>query len=490
MGGVSQRGLAARVISLAGIVLLAFGISLWEGRLSFGPLPLDAVTVTVPLALLASIPLMRMRGREGVVDTGIVVPALVFLGFALLSCVADSFSTGTFLTFIRYLSYLLLTGTVAVVARDASARHFIMWTVAVAGMATVVYGAWWYVTSLAEVYRAAGGTPIIALRVVSTFQNANFYSEFLVLLIGVFVYLVITEKRLLRWVVVGMALASGVILLLTYTRGSWLGLLGAAGIVALAIAPRRAWAVLAVPVLIALMSPTVQTRLAQMLTLEGSAGFRLRLWRVAGAVILTAPLTGSGIGTFYDAFAEAVLRNPGLAVGFAYYGAHNSYFTLLAETGVFGGLAFIAVVLAVLRVAARPLLDERIAMHRRLQVGAIATGLGAFALNALTSNSFQHPQAAVFFWLLAGVLVAVVSDLDTSPSTSTARNDSRSRAGALARLAQSSVTARVASCAGTAISGWWQGSQVLAFLLRPPARDASIVLSSAAGRLMLGGPRR
>jgi putative inorganic carbon (hco3(-)) transporter len=489
MGGGSQHIRAARAISLAGMVLLAFGIALGEGRVTLGPLPLDAVTVTVPLALLAAIPLLRMRGREGVVDTGIVIPALVFLGFALLSCVADSLSIGTFLTFSRYLGYILLMGTVAVITRDASARRFIMWTVAVAGMATVAYGAWWYATSLAEVYRSADGTPIIALRIVSTFQNANFYSEFLVVLIGVLAYLVVTEERQLRWVAAGMALASGVVLLLTYTRGSWLGLLAAAVIVALAIAPRRAWVVLAVPVLIALMSPTVQNRLIQMLTLEGSAGFRLRLWRVAGAAILAAPLTGSGIGTFYDAFTEAVLRNPGLAVGFAYYGAHNSYFTLLAETGVLGGVAFVAVVLAVLRVAARPLLDDRIAMNGRLQVGAISTGLGAFALNALTSNSFQHPQAAVFFWLLAGVLVAVAADLDMSRRDSTVRDAPGSRTGVLARLAEGSVAVGVASRASSTIAVWWQASRLRAFLLRAPAHDASMVLSSAVGRLILGGPR-
>ncbi|MBE0417447.1 MAG: O-antigen ligase family protein [Coriobacteriia bacterium] len=494
MSETAQRILPARAISLAGVVLLVFGVALYEGRVAFGPLPLDAVTLTVPLALLASVPFLRARGLELVTDTGIVVPALAFLGFALLSCISDALSVGTFLTFARYLSYLLLTGVIAIIARDAAVRRFIMWAVALAGMATVAYGGWWYLTSLVEVRRAiasAGGeAPAIALRVVSTFQNANFYSEFLVLLIAALGYLVVTEERLPRWVAASMALVSAAMLLLTYTRGSWFGLLGAAVMISLAIAPRRAWSVLAIPVVITLVSPTVQNRLVSLIALDGSAGFRLRLWRVAGAAILAAPLTGSGIGTFYEAFAEAVTRDPALAVGFAFYGAHNSYFTLLAETGVFGGIAFVAVVLAALRVAARPLLDAALPMSVRMQIGAVAIGLGAFALNALTSNSFQHPQPAVFFWLLTGVLIAIVAEVGPSTSEADVSVSDRDHTGVLARLAQASVFARVTSHVGDTLAVWWQASATRAVLVRPPAHDSSLVLSSFAARVVLGDSSR
>jgi O-antigen ligase len=494
MSETAQRLFLPRALAAAGVIVLVFGVALYEGRVSVGPLPLDAVTVTVPLALLAAIPFLRARGRALVADTGIVVPALAFLGFALLSCIASALSVGTFLTFTRYLSYLLLTGSIAIVARDGLARRIAMWAVAIAGMVTVIWGGWWYLTSLAEVRRAAaaagGEAPAIALRVVSTFQNANFYSEFLVLLIAALGYLVVTERRWLRWLAAGMVLASAVMLMLTYTRGSWFGLLGAAAVVALAIAPRRAWLVLAIPAVIAVLSPTVQNRLVSLITLEGSAGFRLRLWRVAGAAIVAAPLTGSGIGTFYEAFTEAVTRDPALAVGFAFYGAHNSYFTLLAETGVFGGTAFVLVVLAVLRVAARPLLDTALPMTVRLQIGAIAVGLGAFALNAFTSNSFQHPQAAVFFWLLAGVLVAVVADAGRPAIAESAPAAARGRAGVLARLAEGSVTLRVLSCAENALTGWWQTSAIRALLVRQPAPDAKLLLSSISLRPLLGGPPR
>lgn len=493
MSGSADRAPARLALALAGITLLVFAVALFEGRVALGPLPLDAITVTVPLALVASVPFLRARGRQLVTDTGVVGPALLFLGFALLSTVADALSVDTFMTFTRYLFYLLLTGVVALVARDGVARRFIIWSVAIAGTATVAYGAWWYVSALLEVRRAAavagGSAPAIALRVVSTFQNANFYSEFLVLLIAALGYLVVTEGRFLRWLAVGLGIAAALMLLLTYTRGSWLGLVIATAAVVLAIAPRRAWLVLALPALLALLSSTVQERLVSLVMLEGSAGFRLRLWRVAGAVILAVPLTGSGIGTFYEAFTEAVTRDPGLAVGFEFYGAHNSYFTLLAETGVLGGIAFIAVVLAVLRVAARPLLDRSLTMGARLQVGMLAVGLGAFALNALTSNSFQHPQAAVFFWLLAGVLIAVTADAAPADTGAPFAEGDR-RAGWLARLTEGSVTLRLANRTGTAIAGWWSTSRTRGVLVRPPARDSAWLLSSRAMRLVLGGPER
>ncbi len=495
MTGRAERAPGRLALAIAGIALLVGAVALYEGRRSVGPVPLDAITLTVPLALLACVPLTRQRGSALVSDTGVVGPALVFLGFALLSVVADGLSVETFLTFTRYLFYVLLTGAVALVARDASARRFTMWAVAVAGTATVAYGGWWYVNSLLEVRRAAaeagGDVPSIALRVVSTFQNANFYSEFLILLIAVLGYLVVTEKRVARWVAAVLGVAAGVMLLLTYTRGSWFGLVLATALVVLAVAPRRAWIVLAAPVLIAALSPTVQDRIVALITLEGSAGFRLRLWRVAGAAILAAPLSGSGIGTFYDAFTEAVRRDPSLAVGFEFYGAHNSYFTLLAETGVFGGIAFTALVLALLRVAVRPLLDETLPMGVRLQVGALAVGLGAFALNALTSNSFQHPQAAVYFWLLAGVLIAVAADAPGTRIDAPAAGGSPTRSrGRLAGMIADSVSARAARRASDALAAWWSSSVTRAVLVRPPARDAAWLLSSRVMRFVLGGPSR
>lgn len=491
-GAVHERRRLA--LATAAIALLAFAVALYEGRVTVGPIPLDAVTATVPLALLACVPFARARGRALVTDTGVVGPALAFLGFALLSVVAAGLTAGTLLTFMRYLFYVLLTGVLALVARDPRARRLVMWSIAIAGTASVVYGAWWYVASLSEV-RAAFGTgsqaPSVALRVVSTFQNANFYGEFLVLLIAVAGYLVVAERSIGRWIAVVVGLAAAVMLLLTYTRGSWLGLIVAAAAVALCIAPRRAWVVLAAPVLAALFSPSIQNRLLSLLTIEGSSAFRLRLWRVAGAAILAAPLTGSGIGTFYQAFTEAVKRDPSLSVGFEFYGAHNSYFTLLAETGVFGGIAFILLIFALLRVAARLLLDEAYEMQARVEAGALAAGLGAFALNALTSNSFQHPQAAVFFWLLAGVLIAISAEARPR-ITDAVKSDvaTSSHRGPLAAMAAASVTAGVGRRVAGAMSASWQLSVTRRVLVSPPVRDGRWLLASRAMKLVLGGPLR
>ncbi|MDY0086971.1 MAG: O-antigen ligase family protein [Coriobacteriia bacterium] len=482
-------------LAAAGVAVLVFAVALYEGRFVIGPIPLDAVSLTVPLALLACVPFARSRGRALITDTGLVGPALVFLGFALISVVAAGLTPETFLTFSRYLSYVLLVGALALVTRDPFARRFVMWAVAIAGTATVAYGGWWYVTTLLEVRAAAHGSaaPSMALRVVSTFQNANFYGEFLVLLIAVTGYLAVTERRIGRWVAVAMGLGAVVMLLLTYTRGSWLGLIVASAGVALCIAPRRAWVVIAAPLLAAMLSPSVQARLLSLRTIDGSAAFRLRLWRIAGAVILSSPLTGTGIGTFYQAFTEAVQRDPSLSVGFEFYGAHNSYFTLLAETGVFGGFAFMVLIFTVLRIAVRALLDGTRTVQMRLEIGTIAAGLGAFALNALTSNSFQHPQAAVFFWLLAGVLVGVVAgppDSERDEREPAAASAAPRPARAWASIAATSLTVQAGHRVAEVLLAWWLSSATRKMLVRPPARDGEWVSSSRVAQLVLGGRPR
>jgi len=396
-----------------GVGLVVTLVPMIQGRISIGSIPMDTVIITVPLAALASLPLLRrdglgwldLRWRQG--------PALLFMFAALISVLVSDSHASSFMTFLRYASYLVLTVSVAGVARHESRCRQLMWLVSGAGVITFVYAAFQWVSP--KIGMGMSGMPEgVATRVFSTFGNPNFYAEYLVLLFAAILYLVLSEGGWRKWLSEILLLITAGVLLLTYTRGSWLalalGLIVAMGM----ISKRYVGRILAMGVALTVVIPGGLERLLSVFSIEGTSSFRLKLWRIAGEAIKMNPVFGKGLGEYYSAFAEVVRSNPFLGVNYYEYGAHNAFLTLITEIGILGGLAFVWLVFVIVR---QGLLLQRGGLGDRilgLQNAAVTAGLMAFAINSFTSNSFQHPQAAVFFWLLAGVQIGLSSRADST----------------------------------------------------------------------------
>lgn len=312
-------------LATAGVAAIPIVVPLFEGRILLGPLPIDAVILSVIVALAAAAPYVRSRGISALPATGIALPVTAFLGIAAIGAVAYG-SPSTLMTWFRYACYFALVPVVGLVAEDPLRRRVILWAVLTGGTLTLLHGTYQYLNPSAA--EAIGMKELVetgvGARVYSTFENPNFYAEYLVLLFAAALALVLSEKGVLR-VIAGAAIVySGVILLLTYTRGSWIAL--ATGVVVtIALVNWRLVVPLAAATAIGVVAlPGVTTRLMSIASTEGTVSFRMRLWRIAGEVISNHPVLGVGLGDFYRGFQEVVLSKPGLGVGFTFYGAHNS----------------------------------------------------------------------------------------------------------------------------------------------------------------------
>lgn len=483
---VSRRAAVPAVLGVLSVAVLGFGVALIEGRLQVGPLPVDAITTLVPLAIVALVPLARRSGTSGLEKLGLLAPLLAFLALQLVSVAMNGFGSDMLATSARYTGYGALMLIVALVARERATRHWLMWIVLAVGVAVSLIGIGSYVQmALAYLTRTgAGPGSLPSFRITSTFQNANFLGEYLVIVIGAGLALAFAERRGRRVLALAGTLVCGLALVLTYTRGSWLALAIALSVALLAVEARYFWGLVVVGVAGGLVVPGFLPRLASSFSTQGTAGFRMRLWRIAGEAIAEHPLAGWGPGRFYDAFSATVAAHPELGVGYSMYGAHNSYFTLLAETGLIGGLAFLALVASVVRSGVRAV--ARATEHAvRLEAAALTAGLGGFALNALTSNSFQHPQPAVFFWLVAGLLGGLALEVDAlalAGAAAEAKAPGRWVAGS--RVVQALAPVRSSMrCA-------WQASGFARVLLSEPRVRAALLDTSLLVRLVFGRPGR
>ena len=236
----------------------------------------------------------------------------------------------------------------------------------------------------------------------------------------------------------GLALAAAIILgaglLVSWSRGAWLGFVGA--LIALALfAPRRRWHGAALVILgagglwLGIATGLAPASLVARVTdfAQDLTGFedvrgraisdenyavieRLAHWQAALAMANESPWLGVGFGNYEIVYPRHALVNWPLALGHA----HNYYLNLLAETGIIGLSAYTAAWIALIALTLRAL------QRRRGLARGIALGLlGAWAHLAVHSvfdklyvnNLFLHIGAMLG---LIGVLLLPGRNADTS----------------------------------------------------------------------------
>ena len=135
---------------------------------------------------------------------------------------------------------------------------------------------------------------------------------------------------------------------------------------------------------------------------EQSIVERFELWKRALDVIKAKPWTGTGINT-YNVAHERYDKEQNWRVR-GYY-AHNGYLQLAAEVGLPGIFFFLLFLFMLFKRSLRAVRQVRGSPEEYAQLGLL-TGLLAFLIYAACDNNLQSPPSLMFFWFLAGVLMA------------------------------------------------------------------------------------
>ncbi|MEB1610276.1 O-antigen ligase [Xanthomonas campestris pv. campestris] len=229
-----------------------------------------------------------------------------------------------------------------------------------------------------------------------------------------------------RWLV-GAAIATVVVIVLSGSRGVWLSLLMTLGVLIWGAPWQSARmrlltfvgsAVLAVGVVLSVPALTEQMRLGELQSdlqryevgdSDSSAGARIERLHVAWDTLRAHPLTGIGVGRFDDAMRELPVCAGDTWLLRCHLGhAHND----LAEWGATQGVPGLLLLFAVYGVP----LWIFVRLHRRSGErqfrGPAAAGVmivASYALCGLTQSMFAHQVSASFYTALVGVLVGLAA---------------------------------------------------------------------------------
>ncbi|MBR5381142.1 MAG: O-antigen ligase family protein, partial [Oscillospiraceae bacterium] len=238
----------------------------------------------------------------------------------------------------------------------------------------------------------------ISNRVYSTLQNPNVLSEYLLLVIPVAFAFAFTEKnRWLRLLLLCCALGMCLCMVLTFSRGGYLGFLIGAAVFLLLVDRRFFFAgIVALAVVVLLIPESVVMRFTSIGNMgDGSTSYRVSIWHGAIAMLRDYWLCGIGPGTaafqkVYPvySYSEAAAQH-----------AHNLFLQLTCDSGVCGTAAFILAVLAHFRSMGASLFRGAKGRSRLLQIASFCSVLG-FLVQSMTDNSFYNYRVQLVFWAL------------------------------------------------------------------------------------------
>lgn len=429
--------MAAAVLGLAaGITLLAnpyyslLAIVAVITLLPFGAIPVSIglVPTFLDAALLAFflgwIGMIVANREERIPSTPLHWPLLVFMG---LACTSFILSQGLTQSEVRYFAEMLLAlalffGVVHVVRQEWQVK-MLVWALILGGTLAAGIGVVLYylprdttirlLSTLrvfnypagADVLRFINNDPNQAMRATSTSIDPNVLGGLLMVATSLAVPFLFHNNSpsnpglwlLKRGLLLALLAILGWCLLLTLSRGSWVGLTAALIFIG-SSKYRRLWLLLFLLAGAILLLPEAEAYVAHLISgiqlRDKAAAMRLGEYTDAIKLISRYPILGIGFGT-----------SPTIDL---YRGVSNVYLLIAEETGLLGLGAYLFTLSALFWHGLRTLRQ----LTPDLQVTLL--GLLAALFGALVAGVFDHyffnlvfPHMTTLFWLLVGLVMAL-----------------------------------------------------------------------------------
>ena len=246
----------------------------------------------------------------------------------------------------------------------------------------------------------------IRFRVAATLDNPNMLGQYLILAIPVGGAKLLGAKDWLgRAFYFCCCALMCICMLLTFSRGAWLGLLFAGAVFAVLINPRL---ILLIPVALAAMwfvlPETVTARFASIGNLsDASTSYRVYIWMGTLDMLKNYWLCGIGPGAeafnmVYPAYSYSGILAPH---------SHNLFLQIVCDAGVSALVVFVILLFVYFRMMCSAVSREQDWSSRICQI-AFTAGVFGFMVQAMTDYSFYNYRVMFLFWtyLALGALCA------------------------------------------------------------------------------------
>ncbi len=398
-------------MALAALVIytfLCFGLKVLRGKRTIRVEPID-------ILVMAFLVILFFGGMVSL-STGSRKPALLFV------CLLLGYFEVVWL--LRERDWLLRCSVAGVCAATLTALY---------GVAQYLLGT----GEMAEAWVDAEMFSSIGGRAVGTLENPNMLGEYLILMLPLAVWMLVGHGEGLRRFPAAVCIGVlGVCLILTWSRGAWLGMLF--GLVAFVFIwhHRAIWLLFAgaasIPFLPAILPASIVQRFTSIGNLtDSSTSYRVHIWRAACDMLRDYGFSGIGIGE--SAWFRVYPRYAYMGVETAPH-SHNLFLQIWLETGICGLLVFLGILFLLCQsvftmcrqlreakgIVPLSLRDDdhdrssaasnrrirKTGTQLRLACAAPLSGLFAVLVQGMTDYAWYNYRVYLMFWLMVGLTSA------------------------------------------------------------------------------------
>lgn len=270
-----------------------------------------------------------------------------------------------------------------------------------------LYGLYQYVIGV-EVEAAwldVENNPDVKTRVYSVFNNPNILAEYLILTIPISVALFWNSKKLSKKIIfLGTTLVMSLALVLTLSRGGWLGFAFSALIFIILVEKKLLLTLIPISIGgVYLLPETILHRILSIGNLSDSSNaYRIKIWDITMDIIRDHWVAGVGFGhlPFKQTFETYIRTMPT-------FHAHNTYLETAAEIGIPGLIAFLLFLFILFKYGIKRLIKIEDKYISVMAAGALS-GLGGVLLHGAVENVLYLPKIIITFWIIVSLVLTLV----------------------------------------------------------------------------------
>ena len=379
------------------------------------PFSKTLIEICIITAIICWMSKKLLLGKDGLrlPDTYLNLPMLIFFLISFLSIFWSTHPGISISAFFRKLSeYILLYFIVVEAVREKRIVGNIIKALMLSVFFMCANGIFQKFTG----YDFVRNYPLFSLQhMTSAFKFPNGFSAWLLIVSFPFICLTFFYKEDLRvrLTSLGLTVLTSYCLFHTYTRGAIISFILAVFLMFLLKGGKIYYAICAILIIgiavIALVLPEdagpykgIRYYIGMSELVSGiSSQHRIRMWTTGWKMFMDRPLLGQGLNTFMANYERFRIPEE-----YGIWYAHNCFLQIGAETGIFGLLAFMWMILrmTVTSIKSWKFIEDRFLRYVYL---GLFCGIVAFLIHSAVETNLYVLQLAVLFYLSLGLLTAV-----------------------------------------------------------------------------------
>lgn len=344
------------------------------------------------------------------------ISIIVFLLYITISTFTSLYVKGSIRDLAIHIGSLCVFLLIMQIVKDRKDFNIVVSVVVTAATLMSLIGIMQYFTGVAirKEWVDVQANPDLKARVYSLFGNPNTFAEYLVMLCPLSVGLMWetrdTKKKLFFMATTAIQLIA---ILLTMSRGGWIGIAAAAFFFLLFVQKRLL--LLAIPAGVVGLSLLPSSYFNRILSIfnfaDSSTAYRFKMWDITiGGVIRDHFFTGVGLGhlPFKQTFETYIRTMP-------IYHSHNTFLQVFAELGLMGFLIFIFLIGTVFKVGYVWLIKSK-ERYYNIMGSAMLGGFFGVLVHGFFENVLYLTKITLTFWILIALIYKLAKISETEES--------------------------------------------------------------------------